>query len=83
MTTDIGKTVLLEIELGGQNVIGEAKDSWLRLVPLSIEQNHRMIDAGILSQDTGVELLNGSQPRAWTIRTEYPRSGSLLCSTAR
>ncbi len=49
----------MEIEPGGQNVIGETKDSWLRLMPLSIEQYLRMIDAGILPEDTGVELLSG------------------------
>jgi hypothetical protein len=28
-------------------------------MPLSIEQYHRMIDAGILTEDTGLELLSG------------------------
>lgn len=50
---------LLEIEPEAHNVIGEAKGSWLRLMPLSIEQYHRMIDAGILPEDTSVELLDG------------------------
>lgn len=50
---------LLEIAPGARNVVGEGTDGRLRLVPLSIEQYHRMIDEGILPEDTGVELLDG------------------------
>lgn len=52
-------TELLEIEPGARNVIGEAAGERLRLVPLSVDQYHRMIDEGILAEDAGVELLDG------------------------
>lgn len=50
---------LLKIAPGARNVIGEAAGGDLRLHTLSIEQYHRMIDEGILDEDTGTELLDG------------------------
>lgn len=50
---------LLRIEPGARNVIGESTGGDLRLHPLSVEQYHRMIDEGILPEDTGTELLDG------------------------
>ncbi|MBC7943984.1 MAG: Uma2 family endonuclease [Burkholderiales bacterium] len=52
-------TQLLEIQPGARNVVSEAAQGWLRLMPLSVEQYHRMIDEGILEEDTRVELLDG------------------------
>lgn len=52
-------TELLEIEPGARNVVGEAAEGRLRLMPLSVAQYHRMIDAGILAEDTRIELLDG------------------------
>src|SRR5690606_33590578 len=49
---------LLNIEPGSRNVFTEAAGP-LRLVPLTVEQYHRMIDAGILDEDSGIELLDG------------------------
>ena len=50
---------LLKIAPGARNVIGEAERGDLRLHTLSTEQYHRMIDAGILDEDPGTELLDG------------------------
>lgn len=50
---------LLEIEPGARNVVGEAAAGRLRVMPLSVAQYHRMIDEGILADDTGIELLDG------------------------
>lgn len=50
---------LLDIDPGSRNVITEATAGRLRLVPLTVEQYHRMIDAGILAEDSGIELLDG------------------------
>jgi hypothetical protein len=49
------------MECGGgvRNVIGKTAGGRLRLVPLTIEQYHRMINEGILPEDTSVELLDG------------------------
>ncbi|MBC7943828.1 MAG: hypothetical protein H7X91_00845, partial [Burkholderiales bacterium] len=52
-------TQLLEIQPGARNVVSEAAEGWLRLMPLSVEQYHRMIDEGILEEDTRIELLDG------------------------
>jgi hypothetical protein len=52
-------TELLEIGPGVRNVIGKTAGGRLRLVPLAIEQYHRMINEGILPEDTSVELLDG------------------------
>jgi Uma2 family endonuclease len=50
---------LLKVEPGAPNVIGEAAGGRLELLPLSVEQYDRMIEEGILPEDTGVELLDG------------------------
>lgn len=50
---------LLKIGPGAQNVIGEATGGDLLLRPLSVEEYGRMIDEGILPEDTGTELLDG------------------------
>ncbi len=50
---------LLDTEPGSRNVITEAASGRLRLVPLTVEQYHRMIDEGILPEDSGIELLDG------------------------
>jgi Uma2 family endonuclease len=50
---------LLKIEPGAPNVIGEAAAGRLELLPLSVDQYDRMIEEGILPEDTGVELLDG------------------------
>jgi len=50
---------LLKIAPGARNVIGEAVEGELRLHTLSTEQYHRMIEEGILDEDTGTELLDG------------------------
>lgn len=50
---------LLKVEPGAPNVIGEATAGRLELLPLSVEQYDRMIEEGILPEDTGVELLDG------------------------
>jgi Uma2 family endonuclease len=50
---------LLEVRPGARNVISEAQGGWLRLMPLNVDQYHRMIDSGILLEDTRVELLDG------------------------
>ena len=47
------------MEPGAPNVIGEATAGRLELLPLSVEQYDRMIEEGILPEDTGVELLDG------------------------
>jgi Uma2 family endonuclease len=47
------------VEPGAPNVIGEATAGRLELLPLSVEQYDRMIEEGILPEDTGVELLDG------------------------
>ena len=50
---------LLKVEPGAPNVIGEATAGRLELLPLSVEQYERMIEEGILPENTGVELLDG------------------------
>jgi len=50
---------LLRVEPGAPNVFGEAAAGRLELLPLSVEQYDRMIEEGILPEDTGVELLDG------------------------
>lgn len=55
----LGDESLLRVEPGARNVIGEAAGGELRLLPLTVEQYERMIDDGILSEDTGMELLDG------------------------
>jgi hypothetical protein len=50
---------LLKVEPGAPNVFGEAAVGRLELLPLSVEQYDRMIEEGILAEDTGVELLDG------------------------
>lgn len=50
---------LLKVEPGAPNVIGEAAAGRLELLPLSVDQYDRMIEEGILPEDTGVELLDG------------------------
>lgn len=52
-------TKLLEIEPGARNVVSEAAGERLRLVPITVEQYHCMIDGGLLPEDTSVELLDG------------------------
>ncbi|MBA2352509.1 MAG: Uma2 family endonuclease [Burkholderiales bacterium] len=52
-------TQLLEIRSGARNVVSEAAEGRLQLMPLSVEQYHRMIDEGILAEDMRVELLDG------------------------
>lgn len=54
-----GEEQLLKVEPGARNVIGEAAGGELRLLPLTVAQYERMIDDGILSEDTGMELLDG------------------------
>lgn len=49
----------LRVEPGAPNVIGESLGGQLELLPLSIEQYDRMIEEGILPEDTSVELLDG------------------------
>src|SRR5690606_24102791 len=49
---------LLDIEPGSRNVITEAAGR-LRLVPLTVAPYHRRIEAGILDEDSGIELLDG------------------------
>ncbi|HLE85759.1 MAG TPA: Uma2 family endonuclease [Thermoanaerobaculia bacterium] len=44
-------------------MIGEATAGRLELLPLSVEQYDRMIEEGILPEDTGVELLDGVMVR--------------------
>lgn len=50
---------LLRVEPGAPNVFGEATAGRLELLPLSVEQYDRMIEEGILAEDTAVELLDG------------------------
>jgi len=50
---------LLKIAPGARNVIGEAVEGDLRLHTFSTEQYHRMVEEGILAEDTGTELLDG------------------------
>lgn len=50
---------LLKIAPGARNVIGEAAGGNLRLRALSVDQYHRMIDEGILPEETRTELLDG------------------------
>lgn len=50
---------MLKVEPGAPNVFGEAAAGRLELLPLSVEQYDRMIEEGILPEDTGVELLDG------------------------
>jgi Uma2 family endonuclease len=50
---------LLEVRPGARNVISEAQGGWLRLMPLTVDQYHRMLESGILLEDTSVELLDG------------------------
>lgn len=50
---------LLKVEPGAPNVLGEAAAGRLELLALSVEQYDRMIEEGILPEDTGVELLDG------------------------
>jgi Uma2 family endonuclease len=50
---------LLYIRPGERNVITEAKGGGMQVVPLSLNQYHRMIDEGILPEDSAVELLDG------------------------
>lgn len=50
---------LLDIEPGSRNVITETTAGRFRLVPLTVDQYHRMLDAGILPEDSGIELLDG------------------------
>jgi hypothetical protein len=50
---------LLEIRPGARNVISESQGGWLRLMPLTVDQYHRMLESGILLEDTSVELLDG------------------------
>lgn len=50
---------LLRVAPGAPNVFGEAAAGRLALLPLSVEQYDRMIEEGILPEDTGVELLDG------------------------
>lgn len=49
----------LTVEPGAPNVIGESLGSQLEILPLSVEQYDRMIEEGILPEDTSVELLDG------------------------
>ncbi|HEV8239745.1 MAG TPA: Uma2 family endonuclease [Thermoanaerobaculia bacterium] len=49
----------LTIEPGAANVIGESLGGQLEILPLSVEQYDRMIEEGILPEDTTVELLDG------------------------
>src|SRR5262245_55437495 len=49
----------LSVEPGAPNVIGESLGGPLEILPLSVEQYDRMIDEGILPEDTSVELLHG------------------------
>ena len=49
----------LRVEPGAPNVIGESIGNRLELLPLSVEQYDRMIEEGILPEDTSVELLDG------------------------
>lgn len=49
----------LRVEPGAPNVIAEAVGGRLELLPLSVEQYDRMIEEGILPEDTSVELLDG------------------------
>lgn len=49
----------LVVEPGAPNVIGESVGGRLELLPLSVEQYDRMIEEGILPEDTSVELLDG------------------------
>ena len=49
----------LLVEPGAPNVIGESLGGRLELLPLSVEQYDRMIEEGILPEDTSVELLDG------------------------
>lgn len=50
---------MLELRPGARNVINEARGEPVRVLPLNVEQYHGMIDAGILEEDAGVELLDG------------------------
>ncbi len=52
-------TKLLEIEPGARNVVSEAAGGRLRLVPITIEQYHGLIDGGYLPEDASIELLDG------------------------
>lgn len=49
----------LTVEPGAPNVIGESVGGQLEILPLSVEQYDRMIEEGILPEDTTVELLDG------------------------
>lgn len=49
----------LTVEPGAPNVIGESLGGQLEILPLSVEQYDRMIEEGILAEDTSVELLDG------------------------
>jgi hypothetical protein len=53
------KDHLLRVEPGAPNVIGESVVGRLAILPLSVDQYDRMIDEGILPEDTAVELLDG------------------------
>jgi hypothetical protein len=50
---------LLDIAPGSRNVITEAAGRRLRLLPLTLDQYHRMIETGILPEDASIELLEG------------------------
>src|SRR5215217_4847200 len=50
---------LLEIGPETRTVINAAAKGRLTLVPLSIEQYHRMIDEAILPENTTLELIDG------------------------
>lgn len=56
---DAMREPLLKVEPGAPNVFGEAAAGGLELLALSVEQYDRMIEEGILPEDTGVELLDG------------------------
>src|ERR1044072_2523888 len=49
----------LRVEPGAPNVIGESLGGQLEILPLSVEQYDRMIDEGILPEDTSVQLRDG------------------------
>ena len=49
----------LTVEPGAPNVIGESVGGPLEILPLSVEQYDRMIEEGILPEDTSIELLDG------------------------
>lgn len=49
-------------------VLGDRRQEPAGLVPLTVEQYHRMIEAGILEEGAAIELLDGQL--AWKIRGE-------------